>query len=586
KEGKNYRVTNKNDTEIFKEASNYLTEKRENFIIDSFIDLIPDEPIDPKSVEQKRMLRYGMEKWGDLYNLRQRLSLLTFIINIKRVYKKIIDEGYDENYAKAIITYFGIGIDRLADFGSSLCLWNYTGGRGIKGSFARQALPMIWDYAESNPFNPLAAGWSTACEKIEKWIHHASLSIYSSVNITNSSATALPYPDNFFDAIFTDPPYYDNVNYAELSDFFYVWLKRSVGEIYPDLFSTPLVPKSSEIVANPIRQGNQEKSKKFYEDMLKKSFQEVYRVIKFDGIASIVYAHKSTEGWETLINSLLDSGLIITSAWPLNTEKEGRMNSQETASLASSIYIIARKMTRQPTGFYNEVREELKQYLNKKLHRLWEEGVSGADFFIAAIGSAIEVFGKYEKVMDYEGNIIRADRMLEDIRKFATDYAVKQILHNGFAGEITDLTRFYVLSRWNYGEAKVPFDEARKLAQSCGIDLSKEWGKGGFIKKDKEFIKVFGPQDRDVKSLKDSTELIDVLHKVLLLWEKSKRDDMIELLKDSGYGKSEAFFRVAQAISETLALDSKEKKLLDGFLAGRERLSQEMKKETGQGKLF
>ncbi|MBI2487429.1 MAG: hypothetical protein HYW01_10835, partial [Deltaproteobacteria bacterium] len=129
--------------------------------------------------------------------------------------------------------------------------------------------------------------------------------------------------------------------------------------------------------------------------------------------------------------------------------------------------------------------------------------------------------------MDYEGNIVRADRLLDEVGRIATDYAVRQILHNGFAGEISDLTRFYVLYRWNYGEAKVHFDEARKLAQSCSIDLAKEWGRDGFVKKEKEFIRVLGPQDRRLENLKNSPELIDVLHSVLLLWEKSRRDDML-----------------------------------------------------------
>ena len=320
--------------------------------------------------------------------------------------------------------------------------------------------------------------------------------------------------------------------------------------------------------------------------MLKKSFQEIYRVLKPNGLTTIVYAHKATEGWETLINSLLDSGLIMTGAWPLNTEMGTRLNASETASLASSIYIVARKMERQPTGFYNNVKEELNQYLAQKLERLWQEGISGSDFFIAAIGSAIEVFGKYERVMDYEGNIIRADRLLADVRKIVTDFAVHQILHNGFAGEITDLTRFYVLYRWEFGAAKAPFDEARKLAQSCSIDLAQEWNRGGFVKKEKEFIRVLGPQERNADTLKHPSELIDVLHKVLLLWEHSQRQEMVTLLQESAFGNSEAFYRVAQAISECLLNDNKEKKLLDGFLSGRERLKEEVKKESGQRGLF
>ena len=327
------------------------------------------------------------------------------------------------------------------------------------------------------------------------------------------------------------------------------------------------------------------KGTQFFEDMLKKSFQEIHRVLKPNGIAIIVYAHKSTEGWETLVNSLLDSGLIMTGAWPLGTEMQSRIRAKESAALSSSIYIVARKMKREPTGFYNEIKEDLRTHLNKKLERLWEEGIGGADFFISAIGSAIEVFGKYEKVMDYEGNIVRADRLLEDVRKIATDYAVHQILHNGFSGEISDLSRFYVLWRWNYGNAKVPFDDARKLAQSCSIDLANEWNRPGFINKQKEFIRVLGPQDRDISKFKDPSELVDVLHFTLLLWEKGNQHEMVTFLQSSGYGENETFYRVAQAVSETLPIENKEKKLLDGFLAGRERIKEKVR-EHGQGRLF
>jgi len=430
---------------------------------------------------------------------------------------------------------------------------------------------------ELNPFSGGNGDWMSNTHWVLRNIDHCSQASIAAATITQSSATSLPHPDNHFDAILTDPPYYDNVGYANLSDFFYVWLKRTVGDLYPELFSTPLTPKSNEIVSDLNRQGGKEAAKQFFENMLKKSFQEIQRVLKPQGIAVIVYAHKSTEGWETLINSLLDSGLIMTGAWPLHTEMGARLNARETAALASSIYIVARKMKRESTGFYNEVKDALKQHLNKKLERLWQEGIGGADFFIAAIGSAIEVFGRYEKVMDYEGNIIRADRMLQDVREIATDYAVRQILRNGFSEDISDLTRFYVLYRWNYGGAKIEFDEARKLAQSCSIDLSNEWNRPGFIKKEKEFIRVLGPQERALSEHKGSPELIEVLHRILLLWEKGKRNEMVRLLRDTGFGEKEAFYRVAQAVSETLPGDNKEKKLLDGFLAGRERLKQDLR---------
>ena len=298
-----------------------------------------------------------------------------------------------------------------------------------------------------------------------------------------------------------------------------------------------------------------------------------------------MYAHKSTAGWETLINSMLDSGLVVTGAWPIHTEMKNRLNAAETAALASSIYMVARKITKTRIGFYKNVKDELKKYLNQKLEKLWKEGISGADFFISAIGSSIEVFGKYEKIIDDEENVIRADKLLEEVRKIVTDYAVKLVLHNGFAAEVSQLTRFYVLWRWAYGEASILYDDSRKLAQSVGIDLVGEWNKA-FIRKEKEFIRILGPDDRKIEELKGSKELIDVLHNVLLLWKKGKNDDVINLLKESGFWKSDVFYKVGQAISESLPNESKEKKLLEGFLAGKERLSKDLMKQSGQRRLF
>ncbi|MCK4731377.1 MAG: DUF1156 domain-containing protein, partial [Methanophagales archaeon] len=583
KKGKTYRVATEKDLEIFYDAEKYLEEKRAKLMEEWGFDPVPDEPTPEgkgRGAERAFSVRnYGLNTWGDLFNSRQKLALITFLEKVQLAYKKMIKEGYDEEYAKAVVSYLALVVSRVSDFSSNLCRW-HPQWEFIPNTFARQVLGMTMDYSELNLFSPILTGtFESMLRQILRVTEETSKTNNLSAYIFQSSVTELPFNDNYFDAVFTDPPYYDNVPYSYLSDFFYVWLKRTIGDLYPELFSTPLTPKSKEIVAYTNNR-TWEEAKMFFEENLKKSFQEIYRVLKPNGITTIVYSHKSTSGWETLINSLLDSGLVITASWPIHTEMKTRLRARESAALASSIYFVARKIERKETGWLNEVKEEIKRYIYEKLERLWQEGISGADYYIAAIGSSIEIFGKYEKVMDYEGNVIRANKLLDFVRNTVTDYAVRQILHNGIAGELSPLTKFYILWRWTYKEVRVLFDDARKLAQSTGIDLTKEWNKG-FIKKEKEFIKVLGPQEREeelvlipnAQSL--MPELIDVLHRVLILWKEGKRDEMKEVLAETGWGNKDAFYRVAQAISETLLMESKEKKLLDGFLSGKERLINE-----------
>lgn len=577
RQGKFYRLAEERDIEAYRQAEEYLKVKREKLMQEWEIDPVPDEELPPSGTLGFRVQRYNMNTWGDLFNARQKLALITFTEKVRLAYKRMIEEGYEEDYAKAVVSYLALIVDKLADWNSTLSIWRPDQERN-EHVFNRQALAMIWDYGERNPLK----GNLMSPIGVDKIIEYCSQTNNFPATITQASATSLPYPDNFFDAVFTDPPYYDNVPYSYLSDFFYVWLKRSIGYLYPELFSTPLTPKSKEIVAY-THETTWEEAKEYFESMLKQAFGEIHRVLKPNGILVVVYTHKSTSGWETLINSLLEAGFVITASWPIDTEMKSRLRAQDSAALASSIYFVARKIEKIEVGWFNEVREEIKEHIYQKLERLWKEGLSGADFFIAGIGSAIEVFGKYQKVMDYQGNIIKSDKLLEYVRELIVDYAVRQILHNGIAGTISPLTRFYILWRWAYGEARIPFDDARKLAQSAGIDITKEWNKG-FIKRDKEFIKVLGPEERNIEELEESKELIDVLHYVLILWRKDSREKLMQVLANSGYGTNDVFYKVAQAISETLPIESSEKRLLDGFLSGKERIMQELRHK--QSSLF
>jgi len=405
------------------------------------------------------------------------------------------------------------------------------------------------------------------------------------LQVQQGSATKLPYPDNFFDAVLTDPPYYDNVPYSDLSDFFYVWLKRTIGDLYPELFATPLTPKSEEIIWHQRQGGSYEAGKEFFEEQLTEAFRELRRVLKPDGIAVIVFAHKTTEAWESIIRALLDAGLYMTASWPIHTEMQARLNAQETASLASSIYMVCRKRTTNEVGEYPKVRREIEERVRQKLTQFWDEGIRGADFFMSAIGPAVEAFGKYLRVEKLSGEPVTVAELLEYVRKVVSEFALERVLGLAQLGSVDAPTRFYLLYRWTYNHARVPFDEARKLAQGLGLELTALWGEGGLIEKQKNYISVPTPLDRArSEKFTDETKfatIIDALHYALWLWERNAQKRLQEHLAAT-YGGSETFWQVAQAIAEILPEGDKEKQLLQGLLYGRRSLQ----KDTQQRGLF
>ncbi len=581
KQGKTYRLATEKDLKIFMEAEKYLEKKRQELMDKWGFDPVPDEPMPPKETLGFRVQRYGMWKWSDLFNSRQKLALITFVEKVRQAHQKMLNEGMQKEYAKAVVSYLALINGKLIDKTSFLCRWLSTSEQ-VVATFSRQALPMVWDYGE---FNTLTNEFVEWCSSV---VSHLSRIFANSItNITQSSATSLPYPDNYFDAVITDPPYYDNVPYSYLSDFFYVWLKRTVGDLYPELFATPLTPKAEEIVAYSHGENGLEGGKKFFEDMIGKAFKEMYRVLKPEGIACIVFAHKSTDAWETIINALLNSGLYLTASWPIHTEMKARLRANESAAMASSIYMVCRKRAENKTAYFNEIKPQIEARIKEKLDQFWNEGIGGSDFFISAIGPAMEVFGKYESVEKISGEKVSAAELLEFIRKSVSEYALTKILKSPQLGGIGEETRFYLLWRWSYNGAKVHFDDARKLAQAIGVEITEHWG-NGFIKKDKEFISVLDAKERGKKFLEREKfeTMIDILHACLLYWEQNKRKSISEILEGTGNQNNNSFWQVAQAISEVLPEGDKEKQMLQGFLYGRESYTKEAKSVKDQKSLF
>lgn len=583
KTGKIYRVVNEHDIEVFKQAEQYLEDKIRVWRWD--FNPMPDEDLPPEGTLGFRVQRYGILKWGDLFNSRQKLALITFVEKVRLAYEKMIEEGYDKEYAKVISTYLAFVLNRVTDYSNTFCSWNNT-WEFINHMFARQALSMLWDYSELNPFSPILSGtWKSMLRQVQRALE-ASLVYPLHVGVVEQgTATRMPYDNDTFDAVITDPPYYDNVPYSDLSDFFYVWLKRTIGDLYPDLLATPLTPKSQEIVVHTLRHGNSfEKAKKFFEDMITQSFREICRVLKPDGVAVIVFAYKSTEAWETIISSLLRSGLVLTASWPIHTEMKTRLRAMESAALASSVYMVCRKRLKEKVAYFNEIRTEIDNRVKEKLTQFWEQGISGADFFVSAIGPAVEVFGKYSKVVKLSGEEVSVQELLGYIRKIVSEFALERVLKRADLGGVDAETRFYLLWRWTFGNAKVHFDDAIKLSRPMGVELTQLWDGGSLVKKEKEFIRVLAPQERakDPAFLKKTkfTSMIDVLHYVVILWERGEREKIKEVLIETGYEGNEVFWQTAQAISEVLPQGDKEKQLLQGFLYGKEFYVKEARGKT------
>ena len=390
------------------------------------------------------------------------------------------------------------------------------------------------------------------------------------------------------DAVITDPPYYDSVPYADLSDFFYVWLKRTVGDLHPELFRTPLTPKAEEIIAY-YGSGERkiQKTPKWYEDGMGEAFEEIHRVLADDGVCCVMFAHKTTSAWESAIAALVRSGLAVTSSWPLRTEMNTRMVARDAAALASSVTLVCRKrLVTAGEGYWDDVREELREVSRERLDFFWQQEIRVADFFISAIGPALSVYGRYAKVTRLTGEEVSVGQFLDEVREVVTDYALSQILHGAKTGQIDSETRFYVLWKWSYGDGKVAADEAFKLSQALGIDTEEMWDRTGVLEKQGQNVQALTVAKR--MRIKDLGEpnvdgspatLIDTLHRCCAFRDKGDTGGLTEYLARSGHGRNEKLWTVAQAISEVLPDGDKEKQLLQGLLNQRDKIDEALAEE-------
>lgn len=431
---------------------------------------------------------YGLTHFHHLFTDRQLVTLTTFsdlVGDARKQIKKdavkagMADDGVPLNeggkgataYADAISTYLAFAIDRLADYCSSICSWN-SGRDGLRNTFARQAIPMTWDFAEVNPFSNSTGNFIGALNWIQK-----NLETLPHVNIkqglVEQKDATTPIAEDKKPLVFTtDPPYYDNISYAELSDFFYVWLRRSLGDIYPQLFSTLATPKAQELVAAPYRfDGNKQRAKAFFEEGLQKAFTQTYNASHPDYPFTVFYAFKQTEtdkkgegdtrlaassGWETMLESLIRSGFSVTGTWPMRTERDSRTLACGSNALASSIALVCRPLTSDAKSITRrQFLSELKRELPAALKTMQQGNIAPVDLAQASIGPGMAVYSRYKSVLEADGSTMRVRTALQLINQILDEYLSEQ------EGEFDADTRWaltwfeqYQFEAGAYGEAE------------------------------------------------------------------------------------------------------------------------------------
>ena len=585
KPGRLYIEIDDDDNTLYERCASELGRRRTQFRAEYGVDPVPSDIIPaPGGREYHKdgpywlvtggAVVHGYTRWEHLFNTRQLLCLVS-ILDILRRTEARLTEQHGVEYGCAIMSYMALILNKTVERYCRLSPWRSDSGR-IVDCFALQSLKPTVDYAEAAPHHL----WQQSTESVLGGLGAAlSAADGSTYVVQRGSATNLPYDNEYFDAICTDPPYYDSIHYSKAADFFYVWLKRVVGHIpvYRELFRGVSSPDSDEavsttgLVRNLSRTSSLVRGKDSYRSLMTSSLKEMYRVLKYDAILTLVYTHKSTDGWETLIQAMLDSGFVVTAAWPIDTESKNRAGSIDTASLASSIYMVGRKWKKQSKAYYGNVREELRAHVCGRLDQFMRQGISGADFYIAAIGVSCEVFGKYESVVrDDDGRRVTVREMLSDIRGICSDHIVKT-LTTGAAGEIDSMSKMYISWRWAYGDRAVPYDDARKLFTGVGLDIDDYTGM--ILKKTGQAMTMLDSAHREKDMRMKNT--VDILHKALQLWRDQETDTMRELLISTGNLNNPKFERIIQAIIEAGAAkpdvhpETAEKRELEAFLTGR-----------------
>lgn len=442
---------------------------------------------------------FGMTEYGDLFTNRQLTALTTFSELVSEAQKQAeadavaaglandhiaLSEGGTgaRAYGEAVGVYLAFSIDRLADRSSSICSWD-SGYVKIRNTFGRQAIPMTWDYAEGNPFSSSTGSFSSTVD----WIYKCLLEFPTSRQGIAKQFDAQSDCGLRNIMVSTDPPYYDNIGYADLSDFFYVWMRQALKHTYPNLFRTMLVPKAEELVATPYRfDGSVEKARDFFEDGMLHTCQQIYQYAREDVPVTIYYAYKQSDtdtgeseaktastGWETMLSAVIQAGFAISGTWPMRTEMSNRSIASGTNALASSIVLVCRKRPGDaPKVTRRSFIAELKRELRPALQKLQRSNIAPVDLAQSAIGPGMGVYSKYSKVLESDGTPMTVRSALQIINQELDVYFNEQ------DGELDQNSRFCVDLYMQNAFNDIKFGDADTLARAKNTSVAALAAKG------------------------------------------------------------------------------------------------------------
>jgi len=445
---------------------------------------IPNESIDLDEIRRVSVPLYGASTWGDIFSQRQKLCLAT--------YASLIRELAVSDECKRLAA---LAFDRLVMQLSAHCRWKPT-GESMIDMFGRHAIGMVWDFLEASPgfgSQNIFRGW---IEQMARFTESVDAIGLKTGQVTRGDATECHLPDEACSVWFTDPPYYDSIPYAHLADCFYVWLKR----ILPEL-SSSLTTKAGEcVVDRPHRLSASSKDVKYFEQKIADAAREGRRLLSPSGCASIIFAHKTTEGWEALLTGIISGGWRITASWPIATELTTRLNARDTASLATSVHLVCRPRPENASvGDWGQVLQELPKRVGDWMERLQAEGIRGADLVFACIGPALEIFSRYSKVETAEGREVGLPEYLEKVWEVVGRTALEHVLgtaearaRNSMAGALEEDARLTALFLWTLQSTnKAEGDgQVKEEEEEYGDDEEEEEAKGK-SKKTKGFSLVF-----------------------------------------------------------------------------------------------